>query len=138
MNYTRVDSPSVNYTETLPARLRQSVFPQLERMGRIALWAVINAALLFAEHAAELAAPFLIIGGAVWWAIPQALSAITLDGPANDMLQTVKARVPHEMLFGGNYVSASSLITDGVLCIAVVAICRTITTMLTTLLLDRR
>jgi hypothetical protein len=137
MNYTRVDSASVGYTESHTAQPRNAILLRLERMGRVALWAIVNTALLFAEHAAELAAPFLIIGGAVWWAIPQALSAITLDGPANDMLQVVRARVPHEILLGGNYVSASSLITDGILCIAVVAICRTVTTMITALLLDR-
>ena len=131
MSYTRI--------EAAVGRAREvAAMPQIERVSRMVAWAILNAVLLFAEHAAELAAPFLILGGVIWWAIPQALSAITLDGQANDMLLMVRARVPHEILLGGNYVSASSLIVDGVFCIAIVALCRTAATAITSLLLDRR
>ena len=130
MSYTRLDAPV--------AGSREMLMLQLDRISRVVLWGILNAILLFAEHAAELAAPFLILGGVIWWAIPQALAAISLDGQANDVLQMVRARVPQELLLGGSWVSASSLITDGVLCIAVVAICRTVSQGLTTLMLDRR
>ena len=33
----------------------------------IVVWAVINAAILFAEQLAELLAPFLLLAGAIWW-----------------------------------------------------------------------
>ena len=130
MSYTRLDAPIAGPRETLML--------QLDRVSRVVLWGAIHAILMFAEHAAELAAPFLILGGAVWWAVPQVLSAITLDGQANDILQMVRTRVPREVLLGGSWVSAGSLVTDGVLCIAVVAICRTVSQGLTTLMLDRR
>ena len=110
----------------------------LMRAARVVVWAVINAALLFAEQVAELAAPFLFLAGTVWYAIPHALAAITLDGPANDMLHLVRSRVPHTILMGDTYVSASSLIYYAIICVAVVAICRTASTAITSLLLDRR
>lgn len=126
MNYTRIETP-----------VQSDGPPRIERISRVVAWAILNAALVFAEHAAELAAPFLLLGGAVWWAVPQVLSAITLEGQANDMLLMVRARVPHEILLAGSYVSASSLIVDGLLCIGVVAICRTGVTAIASLLLDR-
>lgn len=126
MNYTRIETPA-----------QSDGPPRIERVSRVVAWAILNAALVFAEHAAELAAPFLLLGGAVWWAVPQVLSAITLDGQANDMLLMVRARVPHEILLAGSYVSASSLIVDGLLCIGVVAVCRTGVTAIASLLLDQ-
>ncbi len=119
-------------------RRRPLVLPMLGRFACVGIWSVLNVGLLFAETLAELLAPFLLIGGAIWWAIPRALAAITLDGPANDVLQMVRARVPHDIYLDGSYYSASSLITDGIWLIAVVAICRTLSTALAALLLDRR
>lgn len=133
MSYTRVDATPIDF-----APRRGTVLHNLERVSRIVLWAIGHVVLLFAEHAAELAAPFLILGGVIWWAVPQVFAAITLDGTANDILQTIRGRIPHELLLGSHLVSASSLITYGILCIAVVAICRTVTTALTSLMLDRR
>jgi hypothetical protein len=45
--------------------------------------------------------------------------------------------VPLEILVGGRYYSAQILIYDGLMCVAVVAICRTLSHLLTNLLLDR-
>ncbi len=117
---------------------RSFTLPKLGRLACIGLWAVLNAGLLFAEQLAELAAPLLLLGGLVWWAIPKGLAAITLDGQANDILQMIRARFPHEVILNGDFISASTLIYDGILCVAVVAICRTLATALAALLLDRR
>ncbi len=132
MSYTRLDVDQAEYEE------RRVILPALGQVGRLAVWSVVNAILIFCEHLAELFAPLLLLAGAVWWAIPRALGAITLEGQANDLLQVVRGHVPHDVYIDGSYYSAGSLIWDGVLLIGVVAICRTLSTALTTLLLDRR
>ncbi len=129
---------SYSHLEAEDERARTAFLPQLGRFARLALWSVVNAALLFGEILAELLAPLLLLGGIVWWAIPRALAAITLDGPPGDLLQLVRSRVPHDIYLDGTYYSAGTLITDGLWMIAVVAVCRTVSTALTSLLLDRR
>ena len=128
MSYTRINAD-------LDER---RVLPGLSHWARLAVWSVANAILVFAEHLAELFAPFLLLAGVIWWAVPRGLAAITLDGQANDLLQIVRARVPHDVYLDGSYYSAGTLIWDGIYLVAVVAICRTLSTVITTLLLDRR
>lgn len=129
---------SYSHLEIEDEPARPAFLPQLGRYARLAVWSVLNAALLFGEILAELLAPVLLLAGIVWWAIPRALASITLEGPPGDVLQMVRSRVPHDIYLNGDYYSASTLITDGLWMIAVVAICRTASTAITTLLLDRR
>ena len=133
MSYTRIDVDQADLDDRRPL-----VLPALGHVARLAVWSVINAVLIFCEHLAELFAPLLLLAGAVWWTIPRALDAITLEGQANDLLQIVRNHVPHDIYVNGSWYTAGSLIWDGVMLIAVVAICRTLSTALTTLLLDRR
>ena len=130
MSYTRAEAHDE------PATRREPV-AWLVKAGGIVVWAVINAAILFAEQLAELLAPLLLLAGAIWWAVPKGLDVLKLDGPANDILQQVRAHVPLELFVGGTYYTAHSLIYDGLWCIAVVAICRTLSNLLTNLLLER-
>ena len=129
MSYTHVDETDDRRPIFLPA---------LGHAARIAIWSVLNAILIFAEHVAELFAPLLLLAGAIWWAIPRALAALTLEGQANDLLQMVRAHVPHDIYIDGAYYTAGTLIWNGIELIAVVAICRTLSIAVTTLLLDRR
>jgi hypothetical protein len=115
-----------------------TVLPQLGLYARLGVWSVLNVALLFCEQLGELMAPLFMVGGIIWWAIPRLLGAITLDGQAGDVLQLVRTKIPHDLYLNGSYYSAGSLISDGLWMIALVAICRTGSTALTTLLLDRR
>ena len=117
---------------------RSAFLPQLGRYARLAVWSILNAALLFGEQLGELLAPLLLLGGIIWWAVPRALAAITLDGPAGDVLAMVRSRVPHDLYLNGDYYSASSLISDGLWMIALVAVCRTASVAITSLLLDHR
>ena len=130
MSYTRVEGHDEPETRREPTGW-------LVKAGGIVVWAVINASILFAEQLAELLAPLLLLAGAAWWAVPKALDSLKLDGPANDILQQVRAHVPEELFLGGSYYTAHSLIYDGLWCIAVVAICRTLSNLLTNLLLER-
>ena len=133
MSYTRfeVEQPGL-------AERRSFALPVLGHVARVVIWSAVNAILLFAEHLAELLAPFVLLGGAIWWAVPKALAAITLEGQANDLLQMVRSHVPHDLYIDGSYYSAGTLIWDGIYLVAVVAICRTLSTAITALLLDRR
>ncbi len=131
MSYTSIDVEEQDERRPL-------LLPRIGRLACIGIWAVLNAALLFAEQVAEFAAPLMLLGGVAWWAIPKGLAAITLDGQANDMLQMVRARFPYEIVLDGDVFSASSLINWGITCFVIVAICRTLTTVLATVLLDRR
>lgn len=132
MSYTRIDGDQETRSSLLATTLSG-----LGRVLSLIVWAVINAGLLFAEQVAELLAPVLLLAGALWWAIPRGLDAVRLEGPANDILLQVKAHVPHDFVFGATTYSASTLVTDGLLCIGVVAICRTLSSLLARLLLDR-
>ena len=133
MSYTRyeVEQPGV-------APYRSLGFPAVSHVARVVIWSALNAVLLFAEHLAELLAPFLLLGGVIWWAVPKALAAITLDGQANDLLQMIRGHVPHDIYIDGSYYSSGTLFWDGIYLVAVVAICRTLSTAITALLLDRR
>ena len=132
MSFSRLDVEQAGLRERAPVML-----PALGHLARVAIWSVLNAVLLFAEHLAELLAPFLLIGGVLWWARPRGRAAITLEGPANDVLTIVRNHVPHDLYIDGSYYSASVLIWDGVYLVAVVAICRTLSAAITHLLLDR-
>jgi hypothetical protein len=138
MSYTRLEAREEDRPQSHALRSQAFWLDALTKTAGMIVWAIINAALLFAEQLAELLAPLLLLAGAAWWAIPRALDTITLDGPANDVLQTIRGHVPHEIVLGGDYYTPSALIWNGILCIAVVAICRTLSTLLATLLLDRR
>ena len=131
MSYTRMDAEHDEFDD-------RRFLPALGHVARVGVWSVINAILVFCEHLAELFAPLLLLAGAAWWAIPRALGALTLEGQANDLLQIVRSRVPHDVYIDGSYYTAGTLIWDGVLLIGVVAICRTLSTALAVLLLDRR
>ena len=132
MSYTRLDLEDRSDAE------RRPLLPTVGRVAQVAVWSVINAVLVFGEHLAEFLAPLCLFAGAIWWAIPKGLDALTLEGPANDVLQLVRSRVPHSIYFDGDYYSAHVLIMDGIWLIGVVAICRTLSMALTALLLDRR
>jgi hypothetical protein len=133
MSYTRLDIDDDGRLER-----RATFLPTAVRLAQVALWSVIHVVLLFAEHLAEFLAPLFLFAGALWWAIPHALDAITLEGQAADLLQVVRNRVPHEFYVDGSYYSAHTLIVDGIWLIGAVAVCRTLSMALTALLLDRR
>ena len=130
MSYTRLEAQDERQAPRLP-------LASVGRAAGLAAWAVANVAILFAELLAELLAPLLLLAGAAWWAIPRGLEALRLEGPANDILQQVRAHVPLEVFVNGDYYTAHTLIADGLLCIAAVAVCRTLSSLLASLLLDR-
>ena len=132
MSYTRLDLDQDGLLDRRAWRL-----PPAGRLARVAVWSVINVALLFAEHVAEFLAPLCLLAGGLWWAIPRILSVITLEGPAADLLQIVRTRVPYGLYLDGSYYSAHVLIVDGLWLFAVVAVARTLSAASASLFLER-
>ena len=132
MSFTRLDAG-----DGARAGRRLPVLPLIGKFVSLVAWAAINVGLLFAEQLAELLAPVLLLAGAAWWAIPRGLDALKLEGPANDILLQVRGHVPLDAMVAGHELSASVLLNDGLLCIGVVAICRTLSNLLSRLLLER-
>ena len=130
MSYSRMEARDATPSRRLPGSW-------LVRAVGVVVWAIINAAILFAEQLAELLAPLLLLAGFAWWAVPRVLGSVKLDGPAGDMLEQVRSHVPMELFLDGDYYTPHGLIYDGLWCIAVVAICRTLSNLLTNLLLER-
>ena len=130
---------SYSHLEIEDAEARPAFLPQLGRYARLALWSVLQ------RHPAVRRDPGRTAGAAAFTGgqssggrFPRRLGAITLDGQPGELLQMVRSRVPHDIYLNGDYYSAGTLISDGLWLVAVVAICRTASTALATLLLDRR
>jgi len=75
---------------------------------------------------AEALAPIVLIAGIAWSYLPGLLSGIGPEGPARDAINNVVQAVPREIHFGHSIITPGSLIFDGVMLIALVALCRSI------------
>lgn len=131
MSYTRVDLQDDDLE-------RPQLMPFMGRLARIGVWSILNVGLLFAETVSEFLAPICLLAGGLWWALPRILNAITLEGQAAELMTIVRSRVPHDIYLDGSYYSAGSLISYGLWLFGVVALCRTLSVALSSLLLDRR
>ncbi|MFC0408894.1 hypothetical protein [Roseomonas elaeocarpi] len=95
----------------------------LGRTARITLWGLVTFALTFLEQIAEILAPLLLVAGIAWWLVVHVTAGLHVD----PMVQGILEQVPTRYWVGGYNLSPSSLITNGVLAVAVVAACRTLT-----------
>ena len=94
---------------------------------RLALWSIVHFIFYFLQQVAELVAPLLLALGLGWWALPKLVDAITTheanaDQQTRDILDTVAGTIPHALNLGGHWITPGSLITDGLLLMAVAAI----------------
>lgn len=97
-----------------------------------ALWVICHFVSGFIQQIAELLAPFLLIAGVVWAAVPSLTGALTrstaaADPQARDAISNAAAAIPHEIVLGGHVLSATSLICDGIGLMAVAAAASTLT-----------
>lgn len=108
------------------------------RVARLAAWAVLNPALVFAELLADLLAPLLLLAGASWWALLHVLRSVRLDGvpQAKEVLDLVVAQLPRSVMLEGTVLTPLGLLGDGLLLLAVVAVCRTLGGLIGRVLLD--
>lgn len=99
------------------------------------IWAVCHFAFFFIQQIAEIFAPLLLIIGFVWKILPSlAHSAVGMvdasDPQIRDMVGRGTDLIPTSLTVAGHTISASSLIFDGFLLIALTALCATITAFL--------
>lgn len=98
------------------------------RLARLVARGVVLFAFSFVEIIAELLAPIVLIAGIGWAALPGLLAMVTMEGQAREFVNNVLQSVPREIHFGHMSLTPTSLIVDGLLLIAVVALCRTLQT----------
>ncbi|WP_050798302.1 hypothetical protein [Commensalibacter intestini] len=99
------------------------------------VWAVCHFAFFFIQQVAEIFAPLLLIIGIIWKILPSlAHSAVGMvdasDPQIRDMVGRGTDLIPTSLTVAGHTISASSLIFDGLLLIALTALCATITAFL--------
>lgn len=102
------------------------------RLIKLVVRGVVFFAFSFIEIIAEVLAPILLLCGIVWSVLPNILSMAPADGQARDMINTVVQAIPQELHVGRTIITPSALILDGLLLIALVALCRTIQAMVST------
>ncbi len=94
---------------------------------------VVRGLILFAfsfiEIVAELLAPIVLVFGIGWAMLPAIVSIAGPEGQARDFVTAMVQAIPREIHFGRTAVTPTSLILEGVLLVAVVALCRTVQTL---------
>jgi hypothetical protein len=98
------------------------------RIAKSVVRGMILFAVFFTEIVALLLAPIVLILGIGWAVLPAILKMVETQGQPHDLFGGVANAVPREILFGGMAITPTMLILDGVLLIAVAALCRTFET----------
>jgi hypothetical protein len=103
----------------------------LGRLLRVAVCAVFYALFYFVQQVTELLAPLVLILGVGWSVLPHLIGAIgtsaaTADPQARDIVTHLAGTIPHQIVVGSYVVTATSLVTDGVLLMAAAALCATL------------
>ncbi len=86
----------------------------------------------FVEIIAELLAPIVLVFGVGWAMLPGIVSFAGPEGQARDFVTSVVQAIPREIHLGRTVVTPTSLIVEGVLLVALVALCRTVQALATT------
>lgn len=102
------------------------------RATRMTARGLVFFAFSFIEVLAELLAPIVLVFGIGWSALPGILSMAGPEGQAREFVATVVQAIPKEIHLGHTVITPTSLIVDGVLLVAVVALCRTVQALVTT------
>jgi hypothetical protein len=88
----------------------------------VAFWGVVSFALTFVELLAEIAAPLVLMLGALWWAALQVIAAL----PVPPEMQPMVAAFPARLVAAGYVLTPGGMIVQGLWLVAVVAACRTL------------
>ncbi|MFT9207181.1 hypothetical protein [Acetobacter orientalis] len=102
-------------------------------MLRTAIWAICYFVFYFVQQLAELLAPLLLIAGVLWKVLPAVIGSLThaaaaADPQARDAISGVAAAIPSHLAVAGYDLTASSLIWDGILLMALAAAGATLAT----------
>ncbi len=100
------------------------------RLARAVVRGVVLFAIALIEIMAEMLAPIVLICGVGWAMLPGLLSMAGTEGQARELLSNVMQSIPKQLHVGSMVVTPTALIADGLLLIAVVALCRTLQTII--------
>lgn len=100
------------------------------RLARAVARGIVLFAVAFIEIIAELLAPIVLVGGIGWASLPGILSMAGTEGQAHEMLSNVLQSIPKQLHVGTMVLTPTALIVDGLLLVAVVALCRTVQTII--------
>ncbi|MDI2090600.1 hypothetical protein [Commensalibacter oyaizuii] len=128
----RLHSSSVEHSMSNTSFKRNTPFP---KMILTIIWAVFHFVFYFLQQVAEIFAPILLIMGIIWKIIPNLVQTAThmvdsADPQIRDMVGRGTELIPTSLTVAGHTISASSLIFDGFLLLALTALCATITAFL--------
>ena len=99
------------------------------RATKMVVRGLILFAFSFVEIVAELLAPIVLVFGIGWAMLPGIVSIAGPEGQARDFVTAMVQAIPREIHLGRTAVTPASLILEGILLIAVVALCRTVQTL---------
>ena len=88
----------------------------------VAFWGLVSFGLTFVELLAEIAAPLVLMLGALWWAALQVIAAL----PVTPEMQPMVAAFPSQLVAAGQVLTPGGMIVQGLWLVAVVAACRTL------------
>ncbi|CAI3936686.1 MULTISPECIES: hypothetical protein [Commensalibacter] len=118
-------------------RIKRNSMPDnaLFHMILTIIWAICHFIFFFIQQIAEIFAPLLLIIGIVWKILPSLVhSAVGMVDAADPQIRDMVGRgtelIPTSINVAGHIITASSLIFDGILLIALTALCATITAFL--------
>jgi hypothetical protein len=88
----------------------------------VAFWGLVSFGLTFVELLAEIAAPLVLMLGALWWAVLKVIDAL----PVPPEMQPMVAAFPVRLVAAGYVLTPGGMIIQGLWLVAVVAACRTL------------
>lgn len=113
--------------------LRKSMTP-FKLIGNT-LWFICHFLFYLIQQVAEIFAPLLLVIGIIWKILPTATSSIikmvsSSDPQTGEIIKHNSNLIPSSITMAGHHLTATGLITDGFLLLAITAFCATITVFL--------
>lgn len=125
-------TPEAGELDDWRATLQHPAMTASLRLAKMVLRGVVIFGFSFIEIVAELLAPIVLIIGFGWSVLPGILAMAGPDPEARSFLTSLANTIPHEVRIGHTTLTPTGLIVDGVVLIAVVALCRTLQTIVVT------
>lgn len=99
------------------------------------LWFICHFLFYFVQQIAEIFAPLCIVIGIIWKIVPAAATSLTQmisssDPQTGDIVKHSSNLIPSSITLAGHTLTATTLITDGFLLLALTALCATLTAFL--------
>ncbi|WNM07785.1 hypothetical protein RI056_12165 [Komagataeibacter nataicola] len=129
-----MDSPFSNRSQdhALPPDAAPPGGLNMPRIARVGVWAVFYFAFYLVQQVSELVAPLVLVLGIGWSALPHVIGIVNgaagSDPQARDMIAHVAHSIPDHLEVGSHFLTPSSLMFDGLMLMALAALCATLST----------